>query len=198
MVLLALFLSLNWSHALNNAALAKIGDAVVTTRDLQINQFLNEIDRPLAPFMDKKDPLRELAWEVLIYKESQNVLDQGVSSGEIQSYLVQFKKRNNADKLWNSLEVGDKILSEQIKRKLTVKKLIALKMPADLVSVDDESIETYYTMNKTQLGHRPLEEVREKIVKGLKEQKMQERFRDWMAAITRTHGVVYYSGVKIQ
>lgn len=186
------------SPAATIATLAKVGDEVITTRDLQINQFLNEYENPIGSFSDKKEPLKELTWEFLIFKESQTVLDQSVTASETQAYLKAFRKTVENDKLWKSLQVGDKALAENIQRKITVKRLITLKMPEDLVTVDDDSIESYYALNKTQLGQRPLEEVREKIIKALKQQKMQERFKDWMAAISRTHGVVYFSGFKIQ
>jgi len=179
------------------ATIAKVGDQVITTRDLQIDQFLNEVDNPIAPFMDKKDPLKEITWEYLIYKESQ-ALGQGVTESEVQSSFKQVKRHVETDKLWRSLQVGDKALMEAVRRKSIVKHFIDLKMPHDLVDIDEDSVEAYYTQNRAQLGNRPLTEVHDKIVKGLKEQKMQERFRDWMNAITRTHGVVYFSGVKIQ
>jgi hypothetical protein len=202
MILVRLFtiiISCAWSQSPTTiATIAKVGDQVITTRDLQINQFLNEFENPLGPFFEKKDPLREMTWEFLIFKESQGVLNQGISDGEIQAYLKPFKKSIEKDQLWKSLQVGDKALIENVRRKLTVKKLINIKMPEQLIQVDDDSIESYYTLNKAQLGNRPLEDVREKIIKGLKEKKMQERFQDWMAAITRAHGVVYFSGVKIQ
>jgi hypothetical protein len=71
-------------------------------------------------------------------------------------------------------------------------------MPKDLVSVSDEAIESYYMQNKNQLGQRPLAELKDSIQTTLKYQKNQERFKDWMSAVLRTHGVVYYSGYKIQ
>ncbi len=180
------------------ATIAKVSDQIITTRDLQINQFLNEIENPLQPFVDKKDPVREITWEFLIYKEAQELMNDSVSKSEVQAYVKQFKKKVVSDDLWKSLQVGDSALTANAERKLTVKKFLAVKMPESLVSVDEESVESYYVTHKVQLGNRPLTEVREKIIKGLKQQKMQERFRDWINATTRNYGVVYYSGVKIQ
>lgn len=198
-VSLIAFMLLGWAQSpAAIATIAKVGDQVITTRDLQINQFLNEVENPLGQYLEKRDPLREITWEYLIFQESKTVLDQGISETDVQSYLNQFKKKSEGDRLWKTMQVGDKALKDSIRRKLIVKRLVNLKMPENLVAIDEESVESYYTLNRVQLGNRPLADVREKIIKGLKEQKMQERFKDWMGAITRTHGVVYFSGVKIQ
>jgi DNA-binding transcriptional regulator GbsR (MarR family) len=187
------------------AALARIGDpdnkdkTTVTTRDLQISLFLNENEPFLQEYQDKKDPLKDLIWEEMIYAEAKKLLNQDVTGGNIRDYITAFKKKRSADKMWTDLHVSDSELSEAVKRRLTARRLVQLKMGAkDLIFVSPEEIESYYVQNRNQLGQRSISEVRDKIRRGLQSLKSQERFRDWVNALTRSQGVVYYSGYKIQ
>lgn len=180
------------------AALAKVGSQVITSRDLQIHLFLNEIKNPIADFVDRKDPLKDIVAEYLIVKEAESLLVMQVSDKDIDAEETAALKKLNQDTLWKTLAVSREELRSQLKRKITVSQILNLKMPKDLISISEAAVETYYVQNKNQLGQRPLAEVKEKIFLILKNQKNQERFRDWLAALQRTHQVVYYSGYKIQ
>jgi hypothetical protein len=208
LVFLILQFCSSYSHAESTvvlAALAKIGDqdtktkTTLTTRDLQINLFLNEYENFLQEFEDKRDHLKELVWEEMIFMEAKKVLNQEVSSANINEFSSAFKKKLAGDKMWADLHVSDTELRVAVKRRLTARRLVQLKMGAkDLIFVSPEEIESYYIQNRNQLGQRPISEVQEKIRGGLQNLKSQERFKDWINAITRSHGVVYYSGYKIQ
>ncbi len=180
------------------AALARVGDSVITSRDLQIHLFLNEIDNPLKDFVDRADPLKDLVSEYLIVKEAQSLLVVKVSDADLDSTQNKWSAQLQKDRLWQSLHVPPAELRPHVLRKLTVQQILNLKMPRDLYAVSDEAVQSYYMQNKNQLGHKPLEELREKIQNTLRAQKNHERFRDWMAAVIRTHGVVYYSGYKVK
>ncbi len=180
------------------AALAKVGDQVVTSRDLQIHLFLNEVQNPLSDFVDRREPLKDLVNEHLIVREAESLLVVKVSEDEIVQAEERVLKKMRNDGLWKSLAVTQSELRAHLRRKRLVQQILNLKMPKDLVTVRDEAIESYYMQNKNQLGQRPLTEVREKIYQILKNQKNHERFRDWVAALQRTHPVNYYSGFKIQ
>lgn len=180
------------------AALAKVGDQVITSRDLQIHLFLNESFNPLAEFVDRREPLKDITAEHLIVREAQTLVAVQVSTSDVTSLEEKVLKKLRNDSLWISMSVSQKELQEQLRRKIMVQQILNLKMPKDLLTVNEEAVEAYYMQNKTQLGQRPLADVRDKIFLILKKQKNQERFRDWMAAVLRTHEVVYYSGYKIQ
>lgn len=180
------------------AALAKVGVEVLTTRDLQIHQFINESEPLFNDYIDKKEPLKTLVWESLIYSESKTTLNQTVSETEIKDAAATFAKKYAKDKLWTSLSVSERDLNMAMERHQSAKKLMGLKMPTDLISITDKEVENYYAQNKAQLGHRPLEESREQIRKGLKSIKARERFSEWMRALTRTHSVEYFSGVQVK
>lgn len=180
------------------AALAKAGDQVITSRDLQIHLFLNETYNPLLDFVDRKEPLRDLTHEHLIVKEAESLLVVKVDDSEVKQAAEKVIKKLQNDALWKSLQVSPTEVQQQMRRKILVRQILNLKMPKDLISISDESVDSYYMQNKNQLGQKPLAELREKIVQILKAQKNQERFRDWMSTLSRTHGVTYFSGYKIQ
>lgn len=180
------------------AALAKVGDQVITSRDLQIHLFLNEIRNPLADFVDRKEPLKDLVTEYLIVREAEALVTVKVNEAEIDQEQERVLKKLRNDELWKALAVSQKELRAPLRRKWLVQQILNLKMPKDLVTVRDEAIESYYMQNKNQLGQRPLSEVRDKIYQILKNQKNHERFRDWVAALQRAHAVTYYSGYKLQ
>ncbi len=196
MLLLSFFLSAEPEVVV--AALAKVGDQVITSRDLQMNLFLNEIHNPLNEYIDRKDPLKELVSEHLMVKEASALLVIKLDDSEVTQNEAKISQKLKNDRLWQSMAVSSKELREHVQRKLLVRNILNLKMPKDLLAVNDEAIESYYMQNKNQLGQKPLAEVREKIIQILKLQKNQERFRDWMSAVFRTHSVVYYSGYKIK
>lgn len=185
------------------AALAKVGEkgaqTTLTTRDLQIGLFFNEQESFLQAFEDRRDPLKEMVWEELIYIEAQKVLLQDITAANVKDFVANFKKKLGADKLWTQLHVSDRELAAAAKRRIAARRLVNLKMGSkDLISISSEEIESYYIQNRNQLGQRPISEVRDKILASLQNVKAQERFKDWINAITRTRGVVYYSGYKIQ
>lgn len=171
---------------------------MITSRDLQIHLFLNETYNPLLDFVDRKEPLRDLTHEHLIVKEAESLLVVKVEDSEVQQSAEKVIKKLQNDPLWKSLQVSPTEVQQQMRRKILVRQILNLKMPKDLISISDESVDSYYMQNKNQLGQKPLAELREKIVQILKAQKNQERFRDWMSTLSRTHGVTYFSGYKIQ
>lgn len=186
------------SHQVLIAGLAKVGLEVLSTRDLQIHQFINEFDPLFKEYIEKNEPLKFLVWEALIFSESKTTLNQSASANEVKDAMSLFNKKYAKDDLWLQLKVTEKELDRAFERHQTSKKLIGLKMPKDLISITDKQVESYYAQNKSQLGQRPLEEVQEKIKNGLRSSKSRERFNDWMLALTRTHSVEYYSGVQVQ
>ncbi|MBY0386383.1 hypothetical protein K2X05_14605 [bacterium] len=180
------------------AALAKVGNQVITSRDLQIHLFLNETYNPLVDFVDRKEPLKDLTHEHLIVMEAESLLVVKVEDAEVKQTTEKVLKKLQNDALWKSLQVSPNEVQQQMRRKILVRQILNLKMPKDLISIGDEAVDSYYMQNRNQLGQKPLVELREKIVQILKTQKNQERFRDWMSTLSRTHGVIYYSGYKIQ
>lgn len=180
------------------AALAKVGSEVLTSRDLMINQFLNEQEQPFKDLSEKPAPLKELVWEQLVYLESQGVFSGGASHGDISRFIKKFRKKAEKDSLWKKLEVTDQELLAAVKRKLSAKKLLNLKMPQHLIHVSPSEIESYYKRNRNQLGQKPLSEVRDRIRQGLQILKARSRFYDWVATMSRSHQVSYYSGFKIK
>ena len=201
-VVLALVFSFSTVHAQETqvlvAALAKVGSEVLTSRDLQVNQFLNEQEHPFKNYNDKPEPLKELVWEQLVYLESKSVFAKPESTSAIQKFVKQFRKKADKDALWKTLEVTDKELMGAVTRKLNAKKLLNLKMPRKLIYVSPTEIASYYKRNKNQLGQKPLGEVRDRIREGLQILKARSRFYDWVSTMSRSHKVSYYSGFKIK
>ncbi|MCC6137080.1 MAG: hypothetical protein IT287_00475 [Bdellovibrionaceae bacterium] len=180
------------------AVLVKVDKVPLTTRDLQINQFMNEYDNILSGYIDKREPLKEMVWEFLLGAESSDLLAKEEINKDYVDYEKKFLEKVSADKLWKTLEVNSEEVKAVLYRRFAAKKLIQLKLPPELIEVSDQEIESYYALNKTQLGNRPLEDIKSKITKGLREKKAQGRLRDWVAAVTRSHAVVYMSGFRIQ
>lgn len=180
------------------AALAKVGTEILTTRDLQIHQFINENEPLFSVYVEKSEPAKLLVWETLIDLESKTTLNQTAAEDDIKRAMSGFRKKYEKDRLWLSLKVSEKELYHALDRHLSTKKLISLKMPKDMMSISQKEIENYYTQNKNQLGQRPLQEVQSKIEVGLRDIKLRERFQDWMKALGRTHTVEYFSGVQVQ
>lgn len=193
-------LALTMSFAANKtvmAVLVKIDKSPITSRDLQINQFMNEYDNVLSGYIDKREPLKEIVWEHLLGTEALNLIAQDELSRDYAAYEKNFYNKYANDKMWKSLDVSSGEVKSLLSRRFAAKKLIQLKIPTELIDVSDQEIESYYMQNKVQLGNRPIEEIKDKIVRGLREKKAQGRLRDWVTAVSRSHVVVYMSGFRI-
>jgi len=180
------------------AVLVKIDKTAFTTRDLQINQFMNEYDDVLAGLVDRREPLKELVWEQLLGMEAQQLLSKEEIARDFVKYEAGFAHKISKDKLWKGLQVSKAEISGLLFHRFAAKRLIQLKIPLDLIEVSDQDVESYYLQNKTLLGNRPFLEMKPKILKGLREKKAQSRLKDWLAAVTRSHSVTYMSGFRIQ
>lgn len=180
------------------AVLVKIDKTAYTSRDLQLNQFMNEYDDVLGGLVDKREPLKELVWEQLLGMEAQELLSQQEVSKDYNRYEAEFLAKMAKDKLWLSMQVSKKEVSSLLFHRFAAKRLIRLKIPLELIEVSDQDVESYYLQNKTQLGNREFLEMKPKILKGLRERKAQVRLKDWLAAVTRSHSVVYMSGFRVQ
>ena len=176
----------------------EVDDETITTRDLQINQFMNEYDNILAGYVDKREPLKEMVWEHLLGSEAFNLMSRDEIDRDYPGYQAQFLKKTSQDKLWKSMGVSDDEIKSLLRRRLAAKKLIHLKIPIELIEVSDQEVQTYYMQNRTQLGMRPIDELKPKILKGLREKKAQNRMRDWVNAVARSHSAVYLSGFRVQ
>ncbi len=190
------------AHAAENkvimAVLVKLDKAPLTSRDLQINQFMNEYDNVLTGYVDRREPLKELVWEQLLGGEAHNLLSAAEISKDYGAYEARFMEKVKNDKMWKSLGVTSAEVKALLSNRFAAKKLIQLKIPVELIDVSDQEIETYYMQNKMILGNRPLAEIREKVVIGLREKKAQLRLKDWVAAVSRSHSIVYMTGFRIQ
>ncbi len=180
------------------AVLVKVDKTALTSRDLQINQFLNEYDNVLSGYVDKREPLKEMVWEYLLGVEAQNLLSADEISRDYPSYEKKFLDKYANDKMWKSLGVSNQEVKALLSRRFAAKKLIQLKIPTELIDVSDQELESYYMQNKFQLGNRPFDEIKDKIVRGMRERKAQSRLKDWVAAVSRSHSIVYMSGFRIQ
>lgn len=180
------------------AVLVKVDKSALTSRDLQINQFMNEYDNVLSGYIDKREPLKEMVWEQLLGAEAQNLLSSEEVSKDYAAYENRFLEKVKNDKMWKSLEVSTSEIKVLLSKRFAAKKLIQLKIPVELIDVSDQEVETYYMQNKMILGNRPLSEIKDKVTKGLREKKAQSRLKDWVAAVSRSHSIVYMSGFRIQ
>jgi hypothetical protein len=198
-------LSLVFSMSLTTAApkvvmavLVKVDKTALTSRDLQINQFLNEYDNVLTGYVDKREPLKEMVWEYLLGVEAENLLSNEDIARDYPEYERKFFDKYAGDKMWKGLEASRSEVKSLLSRRFAAKKLIHLKIPTELIDISQQELEAYYMQNRFQLGHRPLEEIKDKLQKGLREKKAQVRLKDWVNAVSRSHTVVYMSGFRIQ
>lgn len=180
------------------AVLVKVDKVALTTRDLQINQFMTEYDNILVNVVDKREPLKDMVLEHLLAFESQSLLKAEDVSKDYAEYEKEFYNKVSKDSLWKTMDVSVQEVKTLLTHRLAAKKLIQIKIPVDLMEVSDKELESYYLQNKTQLGNRPFDEIKPKLIKGLRDKKAQTRFKDWMTALARSHQVTYMSGFRIQ
>lgn len=177
------------------SSLAQVDEVVLTSRDLVVYQFFNEKEDIFNALTEETSPLKKMVWEQLIAKESVAVFEKPLSKFEIQEAKKKWDFRS--DQLWRRLKISSKELDQCVRRRLNASRLVALKMPKNLIYVSETEVLAYYKKNKGRFGKQPLDLLREKIRVGLQRRKAKERFNQWVDRLQKHHSVRFYSGFKV-
>ncbi len=203
-VLVIFLSSFGLSSILINKTMARVGDAVVTQRHVQISQF---IDRFLDTYSAKKnmqevdlqeslksvdvgpDKPIELAFEIALALEASNFQVVQVDTVDLDEIISSLKKQYMRNKEWTNLGVVDEELKTFVARKLKVKKFLKYKINSLTSILTEGDLKSYYEKNPSKFTNIEYEKVKENIRSYLSQQKNEEQLKSWFEVLQKKYKI---------
>lgn len=199
-------LSLAATTVVISQSVGRVGDRVVTSREVQISAALT---RALFPIKESTksaktgagpyevhlgDPafmgeVTALLLEVVVNKEAESFSVAKVSEEELQQSVRKIEKLFEGKTYWESLEVSPAELKRYVFQKLTAKAFIQFKTNSMMGVVSDAEALAYYEKNRLKFGDLPFPTFKENIKTFLAQQQLEERSRTWFEIIKRKYKV---------
>lgn len=179
------------------AALARIGDRVITTREMQMSAIVGESFTSFEKLMGEKiNPFEEVILSQAIFIEAQP-FEKQLNIGEKKIKIINdIKKKLSQDSLWQKLGVTEQELVFLAERRLVVEEFLNFKFDPMLIAVSDKEMETYYRFNLEKYGNRSYEDLRDKIREVIRKQKRLDVINEWIGIVKKRGSIYYFSDVK--
>ncbi|HEY8272796.1 MAG TPA: hypothetical protein VIG33_18025 [Pseudobdellovibrionaceae bacterium] len=194
--------SLAATPAVISQSVGRVGERIVTSREVQISAVLT---RALFPIKEAKPSVNlyevhlgdsafmgevtALLLEVVVDKEAESFSVAKVSEEELQQSLRKIEKVVEGKTYWESLEVSPAELKRFVLQKLTAKAFIQFKTNSMVGVVSDAEALAYYEKNRLKFGDLPFSSFKENIKTFLAQQQLEERSRTWFEIIKRKYKV---------
>lgn len=171
-------------------AVGQVRERVVTSREVQINQALEQLLYPEKKAKDIKilkdtdsaafaKQVTAVLLEWVVHLEADQVGVVKATSDEINSAQSQIKKELGKNTAWKDLKVGSKELSGVLQRKIQAKKFIRFRADSSLVPVSDLEAQRYFEQNRIKFGQLPFDNFKDNIKAFLARQQVERRLKDW-------------------
>lgn len=196
---LTLFLSLPAPARLLTTAVGRVKDHVVTSREVQMNQAVEQAlhqdqkakikvpQDPDSPSFAKQVTAVLLEW--VVHLEAKNMVVAEVAAAEMASSESQVKSRLLKNEEWKSLKVTERELEGVLRRKLQAKKFIRFRADSSVVPISDMEAQRYFEQNRLKFGALPFDNFRAQIRSFLAKQQVEKRLRDWFEVLQAKYQV---------
>ncbi len=186
---------------------AKVGDQVLTSRDVEILSVIeNWFSYSNSKGSGKKEKLGEqtdwfvtpsspaytkqlnaLVAEHLILLEDENFSVAKVSLADVQKTTKSLLDDVKTWERWALLEVSESELERNIQRHLRTKQFLKLKMESMGMLVSDEEAREYFEQNKKDFNNLPFETFRESIKEILANRDVQTKMKGWFDVLRKKY-----------
>lgn len=156
------------------ATVATVDGDVLTTRDVQIFQVLNQLMGYKPVRKATTDPIESLIEERLLLKEAKAFYGSQEVRESVGNVLDDVKKKLKDVKGWGELGVTSQELRSIVTDKLKARRLVRFKKDSSRLPVTESEVQAEYKQNRIFYGSRSFDEVKEEI----RAQKFQENFTD--------------------
>lgn len=189
-----IFIQKIYASSILIAALARVNDRVITTREMQISSLVGEVFLPIEKLIGAKlNPFEEVVLLQVIYIEAKPFEKQFGLESKKMELQSQVKNKMDKDLLWKKLTVGKDELNFIIERRLLVESFLNFKFDPHLISVNQGEVHNYFKFNIEKYGGRKLEDVEEKIREAVRSQKRQELINDWIGIVKKRQDIYYFN-----
>jgi hypothetical protein len=182
-----------------SAAVGSVKGEVVTSREVQIQNFLDRVlypkEGPAAPkilALDSKafaEEVKSTLLEYAIALEAQNFNVAQVTPEELNK--IERKALNKLKKSgeWQGLKVADPELKDGLRRKVIAKKFIEFRTKSSVLPVTDAEALKHFNENRLKFGELPYENFKENIKSYLGRTQVERRLKDWYEVLLNKYQV---------
>jgi hypothetical protein len=160
---------------------------VLTSREVQINQFLetmlydpNPVPKTLT--LDSKafaKAVQDLLLETVIALEAQNFNVMQVGADEVSGAGKKALAGLRRVQGWRDLHVAPQELEGLVRRKLQAKKIVRFRAQSSVLPITDTEAQRYFNENRLKFGNLPFENFKENIKSYLSRTQVDRRLKDW-------------------
>lgn len=178
-----------------SASAGSVAGQVMTLRDILLNSLLEDIlyrkkhsELSLKNYKNKNFN-REAAAVLLeqaIWLESKGFPVATTTEAQFRQAKKQVlaaSKKAPYARVWKSLAPTDSELTEELRQKLSAKKLLAFKVDSAKVPVSDDEAQSYYKNNKFKFEKLPFENFRDNIKDFLSQRQVEDRLKEWFEVL---------------
>lgn len=193
------FLTFTAEGAIRSLAVGTVKGDVVTSRDVQIQTYLDLVLYKKESATDFKMPgldskgfsalVKDVLLQSAIALEAQNFKVVQVSSEDIEKLKAQALKALKDSPGWRDLEVTAKELSDAILKKVQAKRFIQFRAQSSVLPVTDAEALKYFNENRLKFGDLPYENFKENIKSFLSRTQVDRRLKDWYEVLLNKYQV---------
>ena len=174
----------------------EVADHIVTSREVQINEALEQaLGQPASQalrFLTGREPafsasVTRVLDEWAVYLEAQAFQHQAIPRSESQRRLKSALEVLSGRADWKRLEAVESELREQMERKLTARGFMDLKAEASQAPVTDADAQAYFKKNRLKFGNLPFDDFRDNIKAFLAKQQSERRLKEWYDVLGRKY-----------
>lgn len=188
------------SIVLLSRAVGEVGDHVVTSREVRINDAIEQAmnGKPSVPEgyrilngAEKIFPgeVSRVLDEWVVYLEAKSLSSQPFARGDLNANVKAVQELWASKTAWQELEVSAEELRETIERKLVAREFERLKSDPQLAPVSDDDALAYYRKNRLRFGSLPFSTFKDNIRAFLIKTQTERRLAEWREVLRRKYKV---------
>lgn len=181
-------------------AVGEVGEHVVTSREVRINDAIEQAitRKPPVPegfrVLDGKEKsfpgeVGKVLDEWVVYLEANSLATQPAVRSDLAATIKAIQEFWAGKRAWQELEVSNEELKEFVDRKLFAKDFEKLKSDPQLAPVTDEDALSYYRKNRLRFGSLPFSSFKDNIKSFLVKQQTERRIAEWREVLRKKYKV---------
>ncbi len=196
-LIVAVFFLESGSARIVSMAVGRVREFVVTSREVQLNDALEQVlysDKPAKISKDfdsssfsKKVTAVLLEW--VVHLEAKNLQVAPISATEVTAAQARAEKALKGNSTWKALQPTKREIEGIISRKLQAKKFIRFRADSSVLPVSDQEAQRYFEQNRTRFGNMPFENFRANIKTFLAREQVESRLKDWFEVLQSKYQV---------
>lgn len=183
-----------------NQAVGQVQNHFVTSREVKINAFLDEVLYGKSNIRGLEKNLQEdklavakrvtsVLLEWVVYYESSNFNIVRIKEGEFTKAKSEAEARLAKSIYWRKLQVEPDELKDFLRRKIIAKNFIRFKVESSRLPVTAIEAKKYFDENRAQFGNLPFDKFQKNIIQFLEKQRVNQRLKDWFEILQSKYQV---------